>query len=112
MREEGIAERLRMTSATIAVQRKGAVRIPIRSTNLLLRDGMPHAFDVRGGKTGYLDESGYNLVLAVERDGHEAIIVVLGSASADDRFRDARVLADWTFKNYEWDDTDDADLTS
>ncbi len=109
MREDEIARRLRMPNATITVQRPKktsgffSVRIPIQATNLLLGDGIPHAFRIAGGKTGYLDESGYNLALAVERDGHKVVIVVLGSASHDDRFRDTRLLADWTFRNYVWD---------
>jgi|GEM_PF-1051757 len=112
IREEEIAERLQMPRATITVQREkkktpgvfsATVRIPIQSTNVLLRDGVSHAFDVRGGKTGYLDESGYNLALAVARDGREVIVVVFGSAGNEERFRDARVLADWTFKNFVWD---------
>lgn len=112
IREGEIAERLLMPRATITVQREekrtpgvfsATVRIPIQSTNTLLRDGASHAFGVRGGKTGYLDESGYNLALATTRGGHEVIIVVLGSTGNEERFRDARALADWTFRNYVWD---------
>ncbi|MDO8599663.1 MAG: serine hydrolase [bacterium] len=102
MAERIIAERLRMSRATITVVRRTPTRIPITSTNMLLRDGIAHAFDVQGGKTGYLDESGYNLALSVARGGHEVIVVVLGSAGHEERFRDARLLADWTFQNYVW----------
>lgn len=102
MAERLIAERLRMSMATITVVRRTPVQIPITSTNTLLRDGIAHAFDVQGGKTGYLDESGYNFALSVARDGHEVIVVVLGSAGNSERFRDARVLADWTFQQYVW----------
>lgn len=96
-----IADRLRMPQATITVERPAPTVLSIQSTNLLLR-GPPSAFRIIGGKTGYLDESGYNLAFAVERDGHAVVIVTLGSASYDDRFRDARLLADWTFQNYRW----------
>ncbi len=102
LEDQAIATRLRMDRATIDAHQPQRRALSVVTTNRLLRDGVAHAFRITGGKTGYLDESGYNLALAVERGGHEVIVVILGSTSDDDRFRDARVLADWTFKNYEW----------
>lgn len=108
LHESAIANRLRKSEATIRVRRKNKEKISgffsqtIQSTNQLLRDGATHTFAIVGGKTGYLNESGYNLVMAAERDGHRITITLLGSASNEDRFRDARLLADWTFRNYEW----------
>lgn len=55
-----------------------------------------------GGKTGYIEESGYNLAVEVERDGHKIIAVVLGSETAEDRFKEVKGLIDWTFENYKW----------
>lgn len=101
MEERAIAAQLQMPQAKITVARPAPTVLPIQSTNLLLRDPSS-AFRVLGGKTGYLDESGYNLAIIVERGGHEAVIVVLGSASQDDRFRDVERLAEWTFGNYRW----------
>ncbi|MDP3771043.1 MAG: serine hydrolase, partial [bacterium] len=98
-----IARRLQMPQAMIMVGRKASTALSIVSTNLLLLD-TPKAFRVIGGKTGYLDESGYNLALVVEHNGNEVVVVVLGSATHDDRFRDAERLAEWTFRNYEWTD--------
>lgn len=75
----------------------------VKSTDELLWSFLneaPYAFV--GGKTGYIEESGYNLAVEVERDGHRVVIVVLGSASAEDRFREIKGLADWTFENYQW----------
>lgn len=54
---------------------------------------------VVGIKTGTTAYAGENLVTQVERDGHEIIIVVLGS---EDRFLDTRNIIDWTFTHYEW----------
>jgi len=101
MEEREIAARLQMPQAKITAERPTPSVIPIQSTNLLLHE-TSSVFRVLGGKTGYLDESGYNLALVVERGGNRVVIVVLGSASQDDRFRDAERLAEWTFKNYEW----------
>lgn len=103
LQEPTIRQRLLRPRAMIAIERNGArIRREIRSTNQLLLDNAMHTFAVIGGKTGYLDESGYNLVMAAERDGHRITIALLGSTANDDRFRDARVLADWVFRNYVW----------
>lgn len=102
LREPMIADRLRIRRATIDAHRPERRAIALKTTNQLLLDNATHTFAIVGGKTGYLDESGYNLVMAVERGGHRVTIALLGSASNEDRFRDARVLADWTFQNYVW----------
>lgn len=72
------------------------------STNKLLRtyegaDGL---------KTGFIRESGYNLVATAERDGSRFIIVTLGGTGSssrqggDMRTRDGRELLDWAFENF------------
>lgn len=55
-----------------------------------------------GGKTGYIEESKYNLAVEVERDGHRVVAVVLGSDTAEDRFTEIKGLVDWVFGNYKW----------
>lgn len=103
LQEPTIRQRLLRPRATIAIERNDArIRREIRSTNQLLLGGTAHTFAIVGGKTGYLDESGYNLVMAVEHDGRRITIALLGSVSNEDRFRDARVLADWVFRSYVW----------
>ncbi|MFH1429926.1 MAG: serine hydrolase [Candidatus Uhrbacteria bacterium] len=99
---EEIRDRLLLPETAIRVQRVSGETVAVRTTNVLLLDGERHAFTIVGGKTGYIDESGYNFVLEAERDGHRIVVVVLGSATHMDRFQDARVLADWTFRNYRW----------
>ncbi|MBI4142408.1 D-alanyl-D-alanine carboxypeptidase [Candidatus Uhrbacteria bacterium] len=89
-------------SVTVNGRRHGRERLLVRATNVLVRDGIRTSFRIVGAKTGYIDESGYNLTFDVVRDGHRVIVVALGSPTSDDRFRDARVLADWTFRNYVW----------
>ncbi|MFH1098664.1 MAG: serine hydrolase [Candidatus Uhrbacteria bacterium] len=104
MVEPKIRSRSMIAEATISGGQTGRERIAIQSTNRLLRDLPPRSFDVVGGKTGHIDESGYNFAIAAARDGHRIAIVVLGSTTDVGRFRDARALADWTFRNYEWND--------
>jgi D-alanyl-D-alanine carboxypeptidase (penicillin-binding protein 5/6) len=59
---------------------------------------------VDGLKTGYIDESGYNIALTAKRGGTRFIAVILGAPAAPggDRLRDAdgRALLNWAFANY------------
>ena len=59
---------------------------------------------VDGLKTGYIDESGYNIALTAERDGTRFIAVVLGAPAewGGDTIRDTdgRNLLNWAFANY------------
>ena len=50
-----------------------------------------------GGKTGYIDESGYNLVFAAGIPGHDLIGVVLGSENNNARFQEMSRLLKWGF---------------
>lgn len=59
-----------------------------------------------GLKTGFIEESGYNLVATAERDGRRLIVIILG-VTADShtvggrrREEDARELLDWGFDRY------------
>ena len=75
----------------------------VKSTNELLWSFLneePYTFI--GGKTGYIEESGYNLAVEAERNGHKVVIVVLGSSTAEERFKEIKGLADWVFENYIW----------
>jgi D-alanyl-D-alanine carboxypeptidase (penicillin-binding protein 5/6) len=62
---------------------------------------------VDGLKTGYIDESGYNLALTADKDGTRFIVVLLGvPADSGHRFgtinrdKDAANLLDWAYENY------------
>jgi len=74
-----------------------AVRIVLRSTNGLL-------FDYEGCdglKTGYIDESGYNLVATAERKGTRVISVTLGGESGPKgREKAGATLLDWAFARW------------
>lgn len=69
------------------------------NTNLLLNSFLK----VKAGKTGFIDEAGYCLTtLVANQDANEIFLVVLGSATEDDRWQDAKALAWWTFNNWSW----------
>lgn len=58
---------------------------------------------VIAGKTGYVTDSGYNIVAQVTRTGERPVLgVVLGSASNPDRFQDLKMLSFWTWDNFTW----------
>jgi len=60
-----------------------------------------------GLKTGFIRESGFNLVATAERGGTRFLIVTLGGTGSstriggDVRERDGRELLDWAFRNFE-----------
>jgi D-alanyl-D-alanine endopeptidase (penicillin-binding protein 7) len=74
------------------------------STDKLLGSFIAHApYKLLGGKTGFINESGYNIAISVTRAGASPItVVVLGAASNDLRFQEAKSVAYWTFENYIW----------
>ncbi len=59
-----------------------------------------------GLKTGFIEESGYNIVATAERNGRRLIVVVLGVAGTNHgeggrrRAEDATTLLDWGFEHY------------
>ena len=71
-------------------------RVTVRNTNRLLEGRLV----VRGGKTGYIDLSGYCLATVVDvGDAYPVAVVVLGARSNSGRFREVRRLADWVSEN-------------
>ncbi len=76
----------------------------VLSTDKLLGSFIAKApYKLLGAKTGYITESGYNIVISVTKDGATPItVVVLGAASNDLRFQEAKSVAYWTFQNYRW----------
>jgi D-alanyl-D-alanine carboxypeptidase len=74
------------------------------STDKLLGSFITKApYKMLGGKTGFINESGYNIVISVTRaDAAPITVVVLGAASNDLRFQEAKSVAYWAFENYLW----------
>lgn len=74
-----------------------AIKILLQSTNKLLfnYDGCD------GLKTGYIDESGYNLIATAERNGTRFIVVTLGGTGGPvGREKAGRALLDWAFSSW------------
>ena len=78
----------------------------LTSTNELLHTFINQdPYRIIGGKTGFLPEAGYCFgALISENDVHEIIVVVLGSYTKQGRFQDAKAMAAWTFKTFDWPD--------
>ena len=77
------------------------------TTNWLLTNWIPNNFKVENiaGKTGYIDDSGYNFVVSLSNEKKHAIaVVIFGAVSNEARFSEARDLAEWVFDNYSWPD--------
>ncbi len=53
--------------------------------------------DFFGGKTGFTDQAGGNLITVFEHDGRKLLYIVLGT---DDRFGQTELLSDWTFNAF------------
>ncbi len=73
----------------------------VATTNKLLFDA---EITIVGGKTGYTTEAGYCVVIQARdpQSGRDIIAVVLGSATEQGRFDDAKKLALWAFEHYTW----------
>lgn len=54
---------------------------------------------VVGIKTGTTTSAGENLITEVDRDGHQVIIVLLGSQN---RYNETKAIIDWIFGQYQW----------
>ena len=67
----------------------------LQNTNSLLMEDAR----TRGIKTGTTQAAGEALIAQFDHQGHELVIVILGSKN---RFTDAKVLLDWTTQNYSW----------
>lgn len=66
----------------------------IKNTNTLLDDDLP----IFGGKTGYIDESGYNLGLKLKTTDRQRVVIILGSSSLWSRDNDMLKLGRWAME--------------
>ena len=79
----------------------------IWTTNWLLTNWIPNNFKVENiaGKTGYIDDSGYNFAVSLTNEKkHSIAVVVFGASTNEGRFSEARDLAEWSFGHYLWPD--------
>lgn len=89
----------------IRVANTGATK-KITSTNWMLFHSSYDDLWVTGGKTGYLEESGWNLAVTLrpfQNDtNRELVLVLFGAGSRAESFENANVLADWAWNVYQW----------
>ncbi len=76
----------------------------LKTTNWMLYYPEYDDVYVTAGKTGYLEESGWNLVVRLRPSASEKqkelTIVTFNSTSRADSFKDAEALADWVWTSY------------
>jgi len=76
------------------------------NTNRLLYQSAYDDVYVTAGKTGYLDESGWNLVVRMhpmgESETKSVVVVIFGAGSRDQSCQDAHILARWAWQNHDW----------
>lgn len=85
----------------------GAKPRRVWTTNWLLTDWIPNKFKMENviGKTGYISNAGYNFAVNLTGDSkHTVTVVVLGASSNEQRFSEARDLAEWALAHYLWPD--------
>ncbi len=71
----------------------------IKNTNMLWESFLASTpFEILGGKTGYLDEAGYCLVVAGKKGEEKFIAVILGAPSDEERFSYAKRVLYWGFE--------------
>ncbi|HEX7072697.1 MAG TPA: D-alanyl-D-alanine carboxypeptidase family protein [Hyphomicrobiaceae bacterium] len=80
----------------LAEFRIGKRRIATHNNLLKTYDGAD------GLKTGFICDSGYNIVASATRDGRQLMAVVLGEPSSQERAQRASNLLDHGFATYDW----------
>lgn len=99
-----ISKATQMASYTFSPMGSASVR-SIKSTDWLLQGSLNSGeYKIIGGKTGYIEESNYNLVLKTYNSNKDKnlIVVILGSDENGLRFIEAKKLIEWAYKNYMW----------
>lgn len=87
----------------------GAAPRNVATTNWLMTGQVRRVSNatVVGGKTGYIDASGYNIAVTFRKDQHDVTIVVLGCADVFARYIESDLLARWVFDHFTWGTTGD-----
>ena len=89
---------------TVSVLSQGTTKT-LTNTNWMLWKPEYDDVYVTSGKTGYLDESGWNLVVSLRPmsdKNKELLLVLFGADSRADSFKDADALSNWAWTNYQW----------
>ncbi len=95
-----IQEAVNKAAYSFACVNNRRYRHNLKNTDKLLSDG---SLIVAGGKTGYLEESGYNFAAEFKDvDGKNIVVVLFGSKSHLAQFFETKQLAIWAWVNYKW----------
>lgn len=105
LQKEEILKTLQQKEYTLVSKERGTTH-HMWSTDWLLLGWIPYnGFTLVGGKTGFINASGYNFVMQAESDdGKKVNVIVLGAEVHEDRFTEARDIAKEVFKAYSWGD--------
>ena len=96
--DERIANISKKSNYSFVVKNTGRL-VRLKNTNRLLDS----SFNVIVGKTGFIDQAGYNFATKSKvRNNHDVITVVLGADSIANRFQDTKALLYWISENYRW----------
>lgn len=102
LQSSAIAAAVKRTSAPVTVRNTGEVR-QVQATNQLLQlASRTGGMQLWGGKTGYLDEVGYNIVAVFADAGNVASVALMGVPTSEMRFQQSLELGRWIFTNYDW----------
>lgn len=90
-----------------AIRPNGIIKTLTNTNQLLTHDSDVW---VIGGKTGYLEESAYNLVVQMRPIGvdgepdnrKELVVVIMGAPSKEGSFNAAKRLAQWAWENHDY----------
>lgn len=76
----------------------------ITSTNLLIGSYLnKNPYRIVAAKTGSLPEAGYCMAQVTSNaEGHEIVVVELGSDNHFSRYQDVKALTGWAFNTYSW----------
>lgn len=89
---------------TVTAQTDGTTK-RLMNTNWMLWKPEYDDVYVTSSKTGYLEESDWNLVVSLRpsaSDAREVLIVLFGAGSRAQSFVDAYALVHWAWDNHEW----------
>ncbi|MBI2590134.1 D-alanyl-D-alanine carboxypeptidase [Candidatus Berkelbacteria bacterium] len=77
----------------------------LETSNRLLKEDHPlYLADATGLKTGFTPEAGHSLVASAERNGHQVVSVVLGTAenTTEASAKESRKLLLWALNGFSW----------
>lgn len=97
-----IAEAMVEPALTFTIRNTGERRTAIATNRLFELTPANAGLTLRGGKTGYLEEVGYNFVSLVDQAGNTISVALLGANSADGRWQESLGLSRWIFASYQW----------